>query len=957
MKSKHLIYFITSFLIFVENNSYYSYGQNIESICKPEILNYTKQAYNAQYQNWNISQDNVTKFMYFANSKGLLEYDGSEWKVYELPQKQKVRSVLVNKEGKIYTGGLGEFGFWSPDKKGNLIYHSLKNLVPDKSFQNEEIWNILVTPRGIIFQSFGFIYLYKPENNQVVKLNNPGTILFLQEVKNRFFVEVIDNGLYELDLDKPIKEQFTLIKGSEFLGNKSVNTILPFHENSILIGTNKGIYIYDFQSFKELNKRTNDFIIQNQLNRGLFLGNNLYAFGTILNGVIVTNQSGEIIQHFNKKSGLQNNTVLSLSKDADGNLWVGMDKGIDLIGLSSPLKYFNDLEGRLGTVYDVAIHEGNIYLGTNQGVFYSKLSQKQANFQLISNTQGQVWDLEVIDNQLLCGHNSGTFLIENNQANLISRITGGYVIKKLKSNPNLLIQGTYTNLCLYRKSTNGKWQFDHELAGFSVPIRQLEEDDLGNIWVNKASNELISLHLSKDYRKIITKKNFNSRDFIGAELFSLNNQICLKIANGILKYSQKQQRFILSNEFQKSSIGQNIRKIFPFSTHNLVSKDFFVLRNDGGLSYINSEGKEKIIPIKKNQWVDDYENIVQIDNENFLICTENGFVLLPGQIISKKAVNKIDRPLIRAIIIQDFPALNLAFRNQLEQTNLIFDYDQNNVTIDFATPNYGSTVNYSYLLENSTKNWSQFQNITHKDFNNLPPNTYIFHVKSDINPTESIITFEIKQPWYWNIWSRIFYLFLLIGIAFLSYQLHLKRLKIKQNQIREKLEKKLERQAEINSAEIIQLRNEQLEKGIISKSEELANSTMAVIKKNELLLTIKKGLSKIKTEPETRSSATHFNQVLHLVDSNISTEQDWQVFENNFNQVHEEFIKKLLMKYPNLTPSDVKLSAYLRMNLSTKEIAHLLNITNRSVELKRYRLRKKMNLATDVNLGEFMMAY
>ncbi len=93
------------------------------------------------------------------------------------------------------------------------------------------------------------------------------------------------------------------------------------------------------------------------------------------------------------------------------------------------------------------------------------------------------------------------------------------------------------------------------------------------------------------------------------------------------------------------------------------------------------------------------------------------------------------------------------------------------------------------------------------------------------------------------------------------------------------------------------------------------------------------------------------------MDSNISTEQDWQVFENNFNQVHEEFIKKLLMNYPNLTPSDVKLAAYLRMNLSTKEIAHLLNITNRSVELKRYRLRKKMNLETEVNLGEFMMAY
>ena len=952
MKARYFKYFIVVLMIFSESLFNYSKGQNLQSIFKPEIINYTKQVYNAQYQNWNIGQDGLTKFMYFANSKGLLEYDGSEWKVYELPQKQKVRSVIIDKKGKIYTGALGEFGFWTPNKKGVLIYHSLKNIVPDKSFRNEEIWNILISPKGIIFQSFGFIYLYKPEKNQVQKLNNPGTILFVHEVKNRFFVEVIDNGLYELELDKSWEQQFKLIQGSEFLVKQSVNSILPFNENEILIGTNKGLYVYNFQNFRELNKKTNKFISENQLNKGILIGDNIYAFGTILNGVIIINQKGEIIEHFNKKNGLQNNTVLSLSKDFDGNLWAGLDQGIDLIALSSPLKYFKDLEGKLGTIYDIAIHQGNIYLGTNQGVFYSKLSQKEANFKLISNTQGQVWDLEVVDNQLLCGHNNGTFLIENNQANLISRITGGYVIKKLKANPNLLIQGTYTNLCIYKKGTDGKWQFNHEVAGLSAPIRKLEEDESGDIWVNKASNELIRLHLSKDYRKILVQKKFNSSVFLGMELFKINNKICIKTTKGIFKYNHTSQKLISSNEFKKTLNLQEVRKFFP-----TLNNELFVLKNGGALSFINSEGKEKIIPIKKNQWVDDYENIVQIDERNFLICTENGFVLLPRKIISETLPKNIHKSLIRGISIQDFPELNLSFRGQKDQSNLLFDYNQNNVTISFATPNYGNLVNYIYFLEKSSKNWSNFQNITRKEFNNLPPNTYIFHLKSDLNSIETTISFEIKQPWYWNIWSRLFYLLLFILICSIAYQLHLKRLKIKQNQIREKLEKKLERQAEVNSAEIMQLRNEQLEKNIISKSEELANSTMAVIKKNELLLTIKQGLSKIKTEPEIRSSTTNFNQVLHLVDSNISTEHDWKVFENNFNQVHEEFIKKLLMNYPNLTPSDVKLAAYLRMNLSTKEIAHLLNITNRSVELKRYRLRKKMNLATDVNLGEYMMAY
>jgi DNA-binding NarL/FixJ family response regulator len=81
------------------------------------------------------------------------------------------------------------------------------------------------------------------------------------------------------------------------------------------------------------------------------------------------------------------------------------------------------------------------------------------------------------------------------------------------------------------------------------------------------------------------------------------------------------------------------------------------------------------------------------------------------------------------------------------------------------------------------------------------------------------------------------------------------------------------------------------------------------------------------------------------------------VFEMNFNQVHEQFFKKLKADFPELTPGDLKLAAYLKMNLSSKEIAPLLNISIRSVENKRYRLRRKLNLEEEENLTEFMLRY
>ncbi|MBD0259794.1 MAG: hypothetical protein ICV83_29095, partial [Cytophagales bacterium] len=98
-------------------------------------------------------------------------------------------------------------------------------------------------------------------------------------------------------------------------------------------------------------------------------------------------------------------------------------------------------------------------------------------------------------------------------------------------------------------------------------------------------------------------------------------------------------------------------------------------------------------------------------------------------------------------------------------------------------------------------------------------------------------------------------------------------------------------------------------------------------------------------------------QIIQEIDKSISSDADWHRFEMNFNLVHGDFIKRLLHQYPSLTPQEVKLSAYLRLNLNTKEIAQLMNISIRGVEISRYRLRKKLNLVRDDNLTEFVLKF
>ena len=90
---------------------------------------------------------------------------------------------------------------------------------------------------------------------------------------------------------------------------------------------------------------------------------------------------------------------------------------------------------------------------------------------------------------------------------------------------------------------------------------------------------------------------------------------------------------------------------------------------------------------------------------------------------------------------------------------------------------------------------------------------------------------------------------------------------------------------------------------------------------------------------------------------NLSEEDAWTVFQENFDLIHENFFRKLKEQYPALTPTDLKLCTLLRLNYSSKEIAEMMNISIRGVEAARYRLRKKLLLSESDNLVDFMINF
>lgn len=960
---RSLLIFISLFCITTLNAS----GVDIKSIGVPYVQNYTKAMYQSGNQNWSVTRDEHG-VMYFGNAEGLLSFDGKYWQQHHMPNSLIVRSVSTDGRGKIYVGAYGEFGYWADDNKGFLKYNSLVGLVPKKFLPiNEEIWKIYVDGDRVIFQSFGCIYIYSKGKIEVIKAPSP--YLFMFKAGKRFFIEQVSTGLFEL-----INNRLLYVEGSNILGPSGVLSMLPFQKGKYIIGTaQNGLFIYDGQTIKPWVNQANDFLKTYQLNNGAKIADKYFAYGTILNGIVVVDTAGNVVQHINKSSGLQNNTVLSLYTDSEQNLWAGLDNGIDRIEVNSPLYFYFDKTGKFGTVYSSIIFDKKIYLGTNQGLFYSdwiadnnsKLFQS-FDFKLIPGSQGQVWELSLQDGRLLCGHNDGTYQVNGNTITKISTITGGWTIKKLSEDK--LIQGTYTGLVIFKKDAAGNWVFDHKIEGFGEPSRYVEQDNKGQIWVSHAYKGIYKVTLSADLKKVTSKVYYDSKyglpGSFNVNVFDLDNRVVFSSDSGFYIYDDITDRFFKYTQLNK--------KLGTFATSSKIikaigKKYWFINQGRVALADFSTPGRLSIdtnrFSILNGQMVQHYETINRINNATYLISIDDGFVILNDE--DALLPNKIDIPRVLIRQLENITDKVFAISENSHNLNVTeIPYTQNNIRISYSLPYYKQAkIKFQYYLEGYSRQWSDWTQQSQKEFTNLDQGTYHFKVRAKINDQNvsqiTTLTFVILPPWYAGNLAMAFYALLLVLSYYVVRYYYRLKLKRHQHRIHEKLqhekEEFLKQEAFANEQHIINIKNEQLQADLAGKSRELANSAMNLVYKNELLQKISEEIAHLKDSTGKKLADDQMRRIQKVIDEGMNDERDWNIFEKSFNEAHENFFKKLKSGHPDLVPNDLKLCAYLRMNMSSKEMASLLNISLRGVEIRRYRLRKKLNLDHDKNLVEFLI--
>ncbi|WP_298363746.1 triple tyrosine motif-containing protein [uncultured Lutibacter sp.] len=908
----------------------------------PPVENYLNTDYGGENQNWAISQCDEG-YMYIANNAGLLEYNGARWSLYPSPNKTILRYVNVI-DGKIYTGGYMEFGYWERNEFGKLEYTSISEKIKDKIIE-EDFWKIIKFDKFILFQSLKRIYIYNPTLESFNIINSEVSLPKLFKVKNSIYFQKFGKGVFKIENGKPV-----LFSDNNILKENILVNIF-YNKNELLFQTqNLGIYKLSKEGLLKWDIPANKEISNLSIYSSIQLSNGTFVLGTISKGIIHLAKNGVILSSIDQERGLNNNTVLSMYEDKNNNLWLGLDNGISVINLNSPISVYNDLKGKLGSVYASCVYNNKLYLGTNQGLFFKAIDNKD-DFKFIPGTKGQVWFLKNIDNTLFCGHNSGTFIVNNDSVEIISNIMGAWDIKSIK-NGDLLLQGNYTGLNVFEKK-NDKWQFRNSLSGFDLSSRYFEVFSKNEIYVNHEYNGLLRLAINEDYTEVL---HYNVVDNLPKSLKSsivnYNNKLVYASDKGVFSMGREQNKFvldtILSNSFKKSGKYISGKLIVDEFTNTLWSfnQKSIVYFSPGKIDNV-LKGSSVFIPSSLRNFIPGFESMFRLKDQLYLFGTSKGYFLLD---LEEAVENEFN------ISINSVESNVLGNENNLEALNVKknFKSKENNFYFTYGVPNYNKyeEVNYSYQLKGFYNSWSNWTTKSNTSFENLPYGDYTFSVKAQIgnklSQNTASYSFTIKRPWYLSNSMIMIYAFLLLGIFILVHNIY----KRHYNKQKRKLLEKEQRQFAISQLEnekvIMKLKNDKLRNEIDGKTRELSASTMSIIKKNELLNSIKNELLKVKDESKIKP-------VIKIINNSLSNNSDWEMFQEAFNNADSDFLKKVKQHHPNLTPNDLRLCAYLRLNLSSKEIAPLLNISARSVEIKRYRLRKKMALLHEKSLVEYIL--
>lgn len=940
------------------------------TIALPEIINYSSLDYKAGTQNWKIVQDD-RGIIYAANNQGLLTYDGNRWNKYVLPNETIVRSVAIGEDGKIYVGGQSEIGYFEANKNGLLEYHSLTTLIPANQKEFADVWNVIALKDQVFFHSNKKIFLFNDGKMVVYPsihwdyLGYSNGMLLANEYEKGLLM--FKNGLW-----------IPFIENPAFPPRTRVVDFIPLNKDTSLLVTKKnGIFYLNQNKLTLFNSPDLQPITDKNVGAVVRLNDSNLAIATNLAGCFIVNVKGRLVQRVSKQEGLQYNNVISLFVDQRKNLWLALDNGIDFIAYNNAIRHFYPDNQEHATAYSAYIYKDNLYLAMATGLYRAPvtpsadLSLEQSTFSLVKNTNGQVWNLSEVNGKLLMGHNDGAYVVEGDNATLIDGSSGFWLFMPLNSiqPSNVILAGSYNGLNFYNydqgKFVNKGIKSHFESARYVAidnNIAWVAHPYIGLYKVNLDNGIHPSYQVYPDKKHLLSR----NRNFI----FKVKSRIILSTDKGLFEYDPKTDDFIPCTF---------LRTIFGNNTVQYLKEDdkgnIWFIQNKK-LGVVDMSGEQPMIvyipELSQKLLTNGFDYIYPYNTKNVFVAGDQGFYLINYEQY-KTIAGKTPLLITSVHAISDHDSsLFAGYGNQLISKNgLVNDreirlpYQWNTLHFDFSSPLYGkqASAEYAYMLEDFDKGWSAWSNKTEKEYTYLPPGTYTFKVKARSHPGDvpqvRAYQFTILPPWYLSGWAWLVYISLLVVIIAGLNRMQKRKFEQQRRQHEEeskRLQYLHQLELEKSESEIIKLKNDKLEAELQLKNKELATTTINLVQKGEVLHKIKDEFMRMKKTGNESENPEDLKKLIRMLEPE-KVKKDWDQFALHFNQVHDDFLVAIKREYPTLTSNEIKLCAYLRLNISSKEMAHIMNITVKSVELSRYRLRKKLQLPQEANLFNFLLEF
>lgn len=914
----------------------------------PAVTNYLAKEYDAGYQNWACAQGPKGE-MYFGNNHGLLVYDGHHWSLHKVPGNHIVRSVFV-KGDSIYVGAFEEFGYFKYSDVGDLQYHSLSNALKDFPMENSEIWNIVELNGVIYFQSFSAWFSYDGEEVRAFR-NRDQQPLYFYTQNGHLYSQIINGGFYEFD-----GNDFHLLFERSKVNNDNVVALLPDRKDSFLLVTeNNGLFRYN-GTVEPLKTDVDAELKKQRLNRAVMTADSILMIGTVLNGIYAIDRNGHCLWHFNLDNRLDNNTVLGLFCDKENNVWAALDNGIAYIHYSSPVMLMTpgNHEIKLGMVYDIAHRQNSLYLATNQGVY--EYNQISGNLRLLPHTQGQNWYVKCIDGQLFAGNNAHTLLIgENGDVSVISNTNSSTsLIKCTLYGEEILLESSYANLRIYKKK-NGQWIFSHVIDGFVAPVMHLEVDQSGVIWASHMYQGVYKLELNDDLSAV---RSVDHISHLGSflQVMKIRGRIVFSSSNGFYTYDDIAQKIV---PFEKLNAIQHYIR----NAHSVVpiTNDRFWLSGSHEYTLIDYVGGEYVVRQRiqvrlfDSPCIENYNDIF-VNNDMIYFNLNNGIARYSkkeNNLSSAQASVLSLRSVICASSDKQEKRLPLSGNVKLES-------NYRDLMFRVSLPHYDKIpIYFHYTLEGNGMTLTSTLKEPDVRYSSLNYGDYLFRVEAydDLGNIigEVDYNFTIARPFYLSYYAILFYILMFVGLIYFFSKWRANRVMAKKR--KEYEAEQIQQNIKMHEQEkLIAVQQQQLlEVELSAKSKDLASMALGVFAKNEVLEKIRAAVQELLLKGQY--GRKNLDSLLKLINENIETQEFWDVFQTNFDLIHENFFRNLRERYPSLTSTDLRFCALLRLNLSTKDIAQMTNLTIRGVEAARYRLRKKFDIPDGTGLVDFLIDF